>query len=107
MKLSADQANRVFDILVEKGNFGSSFGSKDDNYIAYKREEFVQYLADGTNEYWYSSACGSSIKVYFDQFSTNRPIWLYAQTYNPSKEATLVADVNAALEDFVAEESAI
>lgn len=104
MQLTAEQANAVFDILIAKGNYDTSSAG----YLAMKREEFVHSLSEGEmgGEYWYPSACGSSIKVYFDVYRIKSPIWVFAQTYNPSKEKTLVADTNAAFEEFVAAERA-
>lgn len=94
--LNAEIAGRIFDILVEKGNFEN----RQERWVEYKKEEFIQNCAEGINEYWYPSNCGSSIKVYFDGFR-EQAVWLYAQTYNPSKEKTLVADTNAALLEYV------
>lgn len=102
MKLTESQAAGVFDILVEKGNFGQ----KNAMYLQYKRDEFIYNATrQDLNEYWYESACGSSIKVYFDGYSKN-PIRLHPQTFNPSKEATLASDANEAFDSFVATENA-
>lgn len=99
MKLTESQASTVFDILVQHGNFDA----RKENWVAHKKAEFIEDAANGLNEYWYPSACGSSIKVYFSTFS-EKPIWVYAQTLNTTKERNLVADTNAALQEFVTTE---
>lgn len=95
MKLTATQASEVFDILLNKGN-------RENKYADYNKADFIDIMERGTNEYWYSSNCGSSIKVYF----SHNNIYVYPQTINHIKEATLVEDTNAALAAFVAREVA-
>lgn len=96
MKLTESQASTIFDILVQHGNFDAA----KENWTAHKKAEFIEDAVKGLNEYWYPSACGSSIKVYFNTFS-EKAVWVYAQTYNPTKEATLVDDTNSALQEFL------
>ena len=96
MKMTAEIANKVFDILVNEGNH-------DSNILDYKREEFVHMMTtgNGAGEHWYPTNCGSSIKVYFHGFF--RPeITLYAQTINPIHEKDLVENANRALNELVA-----
>lgn len=94
--LNAETAASIFDILVAKGNFEA----KQESWLEYRKAEFIQNCEEGINEYWYPSNCGSSIKVYFDAFR-EQAVWVYAQTYNPSKEANLVKDTNEALLELV------
>lgn len=93
--MTAEAANKVFDILETKGNHKKA-------YIDYHREDFVQHMVNkGAFEHWYPTECGSSIKIYFNFF--RRPkITIYAQTINDIHEPTLVADVTEALDELAA-----
>lgn len=94
--MNALQSGELFDVLVEHGNYDD----REYAYMQYKKAEFIEMCAEGISEYWYSSKCGSSIKVYFDGFR-EQAVWVHAQTLNTIKEATLVEDTNKALEEYV------
>lgn len=95
MKMTAEAANKVFDILETKGNHKKS-------YIDSYRADFVHYMeTKGAFEHWYPSECGSSIKIYFN-FYRRPEITIYAQTINDINEPTLVADVTTALNELTA-----
>lgn len=93
--MTAEVANKVFDILETKGNHKKSYIDRD-------RADFVNHMVTkGAFEHWYPSECGSSIKIYFNLF--RRPeITIYAQTINDINEPTLVDDVTKALNDLTA-----
>jgi hypothetical protein len=94
--LNAEIAGHIFDTLVEKGNFENRM----ERWVAAQKEEFIQQCAEGINEYWYPTNCGSSIKVYFNEFRA-QAVWVYAQTINTTKEKNLVEETNAALLEYV------
>lgn len=100
--MNALEAGGLFDVLVKHGNYDD----REYAYMQYKKNEFIEQCAGGISEYWYSSKCGSSIKVYFDGGFGPVRIWVHAQTLNTIKEPTLVEDTNKALEAYVAEQQA-
>lgn len=92
--LTEAQANELFTILVEKGNFGGK-----DNYVAYKREEFVEMLSErGVNEYWYPTASYSNMKLLFQNFSAE-PVTVLAQTLSV-KDKEMLVELKAAVKEF-------
>lgn len=95
MKMSAELANQVFDIIANEGNHAKS-------YIDYRRAEFVDNMVrEGAWELWYPTECGSSIKVYFRTNMTRKAVFtVYAQTINDIKEPTLVEDVTKAFNEL-------
>lgn len=92
LTLNAETAGAIFDILVAKGNLES----KQDAWLDYRKEEFIQNCEEGINEYWYPTNCGSSIKVYFHAYR-EQFVSIYAQTINMTKERNLVKETNEAL----------
>lgn len=86
MRITENQADQLFTILVEKGNMDGSEG-----YIAQKRFEFIESITtNGLNEYWFPTKSGSSIKVYFHWFSAN-PVTFHAQTLSTKDEGIIEA----------------
>lgn len=94
MKMTAETANKVFDIIANEGKH-------QQEHIDYHREEFVEQALRGTmGEHWYPTKAGSSIKVYFQYWNpTALEVRFYAQTLNTVHDKTLVADAHKALED--------
>lgn len=102
LAMNAQQAQDVFGILVAHGNFNDTVIE----HFQAKSGDFVSQCGSGISEYWYSTKCGSSIKVFFSGGFGPVRIWVHAQTINTLKEATLVEDTNKALEEYVKEEQA-
>lgn len=92
MKISIEEANKIFDIIANEGKHPQ-------RYIDSYREEFVRKFAAGDMyEHWYPTDAGSSIKVYFQQGWANViGVRFYAQTINTVHDKTLVEDAHKAL----------
>lgn len=92
MKLTEELANKVFDVLVNEGNH-------EKVYLDMRRDDFVDKMTtEGANEHWYPSENGSSIKVYFQEFSNT--VYVYPQTYNHVHEKGLRGKANRALKEL-------
>lgn len=99
MKLNEDQAERLFDILVDVGQLHYAFGR-----LAGIREE---YLAEVTVEsplkhYYFSTVEGSDIIVILDE-SKNPPVSIYVEYLAELDEKYRLVEQ---LEEFIAEYNA-
>lgn len=89
MKFTEDMANRIFDVFATEGNHKKT-------YIDSARDEFVHSaVVDGISSYWYQTECGSSIKVYFNEF--NNRVYIWPESLNPIHEKNLRQNANSAL----------
>lgn len=95
MTFTAEQANAIFGIILDKGNFDKRYPGM----VEEKRHEFVESVVKNhSSEYWYPSANGSSFKVFTNAgFGPYPPkVQFYAQTINSVHEKGLVKNMEEA-----------